>query len=119
MIIDTISIISCIIITVLLVVSVVANPFFRKTDKADDFDTPNSVNDSDLPRMTVHVLANNNAQALDANLSIILTQDYAPGYEVIVVGEKGDLPTEAVVEQYAHRGHLYATYIPHSSLYMS
>ena len=119
MIIDTISIISCIIITVLLVVSVVANPFFRKTDKADDFDTPNSVNDSDMPRITVLVLANNNAQALDANLSIILTQDYAPGYEVIVVGEKGDLPTEAVVEQYAHRGHLYATYIPHRSLFMS
>ena len=119
MIIDTISIISCIIITVLLVVSVVANPFFRKTDKADDFDTPNSVNDSDMPRLTVLVLANNNAQALDANLSIILTQDYAPGYEVIVVGEKGDLPTEAVVEQYAHRGHLYATYIPHRSLFMS
>lgn len=119
MIIDTISIISCIIITVLLVVSVVANPFFRKTDKADDFDTPNSVNDSDMPRITVLVLANNNAQALDTNLSIILTQDYAPGYEVIVVGEKGDLPTEAVVEQYAHRGHLYATYIPHRSLFMS
>ena len=119
MIIDTISIISCIIITVLLVVSVVANPFFRKTDKADDFDTPNSVNDSDMPRITVLVLANNNAQALDANLSIILTQDYAPGYEVIVVGEKGDLPTEAVVEQYAHRGHLYATYIPYRSLFMS
>ena len=119
MIIDTISIISCIIITVILVVSVVANPFFRKTDKADDFDTPNSVNDSDMPRITVLVLANNNAQALDANLSIILTQDYAPGYEVIVVGEKGDLPTEAVVEQYAHRGHLYATYIPHRSLFMS
>ena len=102
-----------------MVVSVVANPFFRKTDKADDFDTPNSVNDSDMPQITVLVLANNNAQALDANLSIILTQDYAPGYEVIVVGEKGDLPTEAVVEQYAHRGHLYATYIPHRSLFMS
>ena len=102
-----------------MVVSVVANPFFRKTDKADDFDTPNSVNDSDMPRITVLVLANNNAQALDSNLSIILTQDYAPGYEVIVVGEKGDLPTEAVVEQYAHRGHLYATYIPHRSLFMS
>lgn len=102
-----------------MVVSVVANPFFRKTDEADDSDTSNSVNDSDMPRLTVLVLANNNAQALDANLSIILTQDYAPGYEVIVVGEKDDLPTEAVVEQYAHRGHLYATYIPHRSLFMS
>ena len=102
-----------------MVVSVVANPFFRKTDEADDSDTSNSVNDSDMPRLTVLVLANNNAQALDANLSIILTQDYAPGYEVIVVGEKGDLPTEEVVEQYAHRGHLYATYIPHRLLFMS
>lgn len=102
-----------------MVVSVVANPFFRKTDEVDDSDTSNSVNDSDMPRLTVLVLANNNAQALDANLSIILTQDYAPGYEVIVVGEKGDLPTEEVIEQYAHRGHLYATYIPHRLLFMS
>lgn len=119
MIIDTLSIISCIIITIFMVVSVVANPFFRKTDKADDSDASHSVDDSDMPQLTVLVLANNNAQALDANLPLILTQDYAPGYEVIVVGEKGDLPTETVVEQYASKGHLYATYIPHRSLFMS
>ena len=114
MIIDTLSIISCIIITIFMVVSVVANPFFRKTDKADDSDASHSVDDSDMPQLTVLVLANNNAQALDANLPLILTQDYAPGYEVIVVGEKGDLPTETVVEQYASKGHLYATYTARS-----
>ena len=59
MIIDTLSIISCIIITIFMVVSVVANPFFRKTDKADDSDASHSVDDSDMPQLTVLVLANN------------------------------------------------------------
>lgn len=119
MIIDTISIIVCIAIVVIAVLSILANPFLRKVKNAGAGIDNVGDNGSLLPKLTVIVLANNNAKALDDHLPIILTQDYAPGFEVVVVGEKGDLQTEAVIKQYSQNKHLYATYIPSRSLFMS
>lgn len=118
MIIDTVPIITCIVIVLLAVCSTtIANPFFRRVvggSKGNGTERCGM-----YPKITVLVLANNNAKALDAHLPTILTQDYDNGYEVIVVGEKGDLPTEAVIDRYKHNKALYATYIPHRSLFMS
>lgn len=119
MIIDTISIIACVLIVLITIESIIANPFFRNITKADGDDSAEFLSDEDLPKLSVIVLANNNVDALDAHLPLLLTQDYAPGYEVIVVGEKGDMPTENVLQQFARNKHLYATYIPHRSLFMS
>lgn len=121
MIIDTISIIACVLIVLLTIESIIANPFFRNIRRRDDddFSVADAESIDELPKLSVIVLANNNFEALDAHLPLLLTQDYAPGYEVIVVGEKGDFHTENVLQQYAHNKHLYATYIPHRSLFMS
>ena len=115
--IDIISIIACVIIIVFVAISVFANPFMRKIQK-DDIDD-RLVDDENLPKITVLVLANNNAEALDNRLPLILTQDYAPGYEVVVVGEQGDMQTETVLKQFAQNKHLYVTYAPSHSLFMS
>lgn len=117
--IDTTSIIVCIIIILLVAESFFANPFSRKIHKTGRNNDNVPVPNDNLPKLSVIVLANNNADALDAHLPIILTQDYAPGYEVIVVGESGDVPTETVLKHFARNEHLYATYIPHHSLFMS
>lgn len=117
--IDTISIIACILIVMLVAGSAFANPFSRKIKKPDSDNNQSTVSEELLPKISVIVLANNNAEALDAHLPIILTQDYPPGYEVIVVGENGDIPTETVMKQYSQNKHLYTTYIPHRSLFMS
>lgn len=119
MIIDTISITASVLIVLLTIESIIANPFFRKITKADGDDSTEALPDEELPKLSVVVLANNNAEALDTHLPILLTQDYPSGYEVIVVGEKGDMPTENVLQQYASNKHLYATYIPHRPLFMS
>lgn len=116
--IDIISIIACAIIIAFVAISVFANPFMRKIQKEDDMDD-RLVDDENLPKITVLVLANNNAAALDSHLPLILTQDYAPGYEVVVVGEQGDMQTETVLKQFAQNKHLYVTYAPSHSLFMS
>ena len=72
-----------------------------------------------MPPLTVVVLSQNNVEALDKHLPLIFSQDYAPGFEVVVVGEKGDLDLEAVLAKYADNKNLYATYIPKRSLFMS
>lgn len=124
--IDTISIICCIAVCLSAILAILANPYFRKVDDdtpdADHYgDDHNGVTDGDtpLPQISVVVIAHNNAKALDAHLPIILTQDYAPGFEVIVVGEQGDTPTEGVITQYSQCKNLYATHIPERSLFMS
>lgn len=104
-------------VVLLLLASIIFNPFLRKTNRKQD--TANNNDASSLPPLTVIVLANNNAEALDAHLPIILTQDYPAGYEVVVVGEKGDIPTETVLKSYRKSTNLYSTYIPKRSLFMS
>lgn len=59
------------------------------------------------------------AQMLERHLPQFLSQDYAPGFEVVVVAEKGDSDTEDVLNRYAGNPLLYSTYIPDSSRYMS
>lgn len=118
MIIDNLSIIACLIIVLLTATSLFANPFVRKIQNEGEAD-PRLVDEQHLPNVTVLVLANNNAQALDAHLPLLLTQDYPAAYEVVVVGEQGDLNVETVVKQFSQNKHLYATYIPPRSLFMS
>lgn len=117
MVIDTVSVAVCIAIVLLVIVSLLANPFMRKIQNTDTDSI--IVDDNDLPKVSVLVLAGNNAKALDEHLPLILTQDYSPGYEVIVVGEQGDIPVESVMKQYSQNKHLYTTCIPPHSLFMS
>lgn len=98
--------------------SLFANPFIRRIQQKGYVD-PQLVDEQHLPNVTVLVLANNNAQALDANLPLLLTQDYPAEYEVVVVGEQSDLHVETAIKQFAKNKHLYATYIPPRSLFMS
>lgn len=114
MLIDTISIIIISILVIVAILSNLANPFLRKIELYKR----ENLTEEELPKVTVLVLTGNNAEDLDNHLSIILTQDYKPGYEVVVVGEKGDIQTEAVLKNYAS-SNLYATYIPQHSLFMS
>lgn len=120
MIIDNLSIIFGCIIVLLTAISIVANPFARSISRKEDNNVAKDGNICEtLPKISVVVLSHNNAEALDKHLPLILTQDYAPGYEVIVVGEKGDTNVEGVLNKYAHNSLLYATFIPQQSLFMS
>ena len=112
MIIDNLSIIACLIIVLLTATSLFANPFVRKIQNEGEAD-PRLVDEQHLPNVTVLVLANNNAQALDAHLPLLLTQDYPAAYEVVVVGEQGDLNVETVVKQFSQNKHLYALSLIH------
>ena len=131
MVFDNISIIGCVVIVLLVTVSSLMNPFFRKleTDSGEGCDNDDGSDVGDevtqggggmkMPPVTVLVMAHNKAKSLDAHLPIILTQDYAPGFEVIVVGEQGDLQVEAAIAQFKQCRNLYATYVPKRSLFMS
>ncbi len=62
----------------------------------------------------------NQANELSRNLPVLLSQQYEPGYEVIVVDESSTDDTDEVLAQLkASHPNLYTTYIPASSHYLS
>ena len=69
--------------------------------------------------ISVIITAHDNARELENNLPSFLAQDYPSEFQVVVVAEKGDHDTEAVLEKYSGNEHLYYTLIPNSSRYMS
>lgn len=52
-------------------------------------------------------------------LPAFLSQDYPGNFKVIVVAWKSDSDDEDVLKRYSSDPHLYTTYIPDSSRYMS
>lgn len=89
------------------------NTFYRRPRKEDVTDLP-----SETP-ITLIITSHGNARQLDEHLPLYLTQDYPAGYEVIVVGEKNDSETEDILKRYSGHPHLYTTFIPETSRYMS
>ena len=111
--IDTLTLIVSGILLLMALVTPLLSPHFRKLRH----DSPQSA--IDLPRVTVLLVSNGDHVALDEHLPIYLTQDYAPGYDVVVVSEKADAETDNVLKRYANNERLYSTFVPESSRYMS
>lgn len=99
---------------VMAVITPMMSPLFRRLHSTG---SPSPA--APLPKVTVLLVSNGDHVALDEHLPVYLTQDYAPGYEVVVVTEKADVETENVLKRYSHDEKLYHTFVPESSRYMS
>lgn len=71
------------------------------------------------PRISVVFNIEGDSDALRRNLPAYLQQDYAGGYDIIVVIRKGDSEVEDVMAPYENNPKVYCTYVPDSSRYMS
>ena len=135
------TIILCSVLIFMAIVTPFANPFFRfrkakgrpsmgsendeptREQTESDEEVKNEVVDNNEQKVnkpiTVLITAHNNALELERHLPQYLSQIYEPGFEVIVVAEKGDGDTEDVLKRHIADKHLYYTFIPDSSRYMS
>lgn len=116
MILDTVTIVICAVLVVLALLSSFLDTFFRKVRAGGD--GPSGPATPCRP-VSVIVVADNNAEDLGANLDSLLSQDYEPGYEVIVVVDKDEDGTGDFLKAYGKRPNLYTTFVPDSSRYMS
>ena len=87
MIIDTYTLVCCIILVAICIISVFMNPFMRRIHKKQE---EGVMPENEEKPISVLVLANDNAEALDAHLPQLLSQKYTADYEVIVVMKHGD-----------------------------
>lgn len=117
---DNIAIILGIAIFLLAWMTPLFSPLFRWRRKEE------KEKDNKLLPVSIIIASHDDAMQLEKHLPVILQQDYPVQYEVIVVIEKGDHEVEDVLkriqykhEQQAGNAHLYVTYIPETSRYMS
>lgn len=138
-------IISVVLLLVALLTSFL-NPFFRKI-KVTEYGLPTSTNESDetdkeeepieekneiieksapndeqlptYPSISMILTPHDNAQELAKNLPLYLNQNYPTDFQVIVVVPQNDHETSDVLKRFASDAHLYTTFIPESSRYMS
>ena len=114
MIISTTTIITGAVVVLLAVLGSLTNPFlrslrFQKTETAEN-----------QPPVSILITAHDNLAELERNLPMFLRQQYAADYQVIVVCQSTDGETQDFLKRIAAENpHLYYTYIPESSRYMS
>ena len=114
MIISTTTIIAGAVVVLLAVLGSLINPFlrslrFQKTAAAEN-----------QPPVSILITAHDNLAELERNLPMFLRQQYATDYQVIVVCQSTDGETQDFLKRTAAENpHLYYTYIPESSRYMS
>ena len=114
MIISTTTIIAGAVVVLLAVLGSLINPFlrslrFQKTETAEN-----------QPPVSILITAHDNLAELERNLPMFLRQQYAADYQVIIVCQSTDGETQDFLKRTAAENpHLYYTYIPESSRYMS
>ena len=98
------------------------NIFFRciGLSKYGDGTDDSSHNKEERPKISIIITAQDNETELEQNLPALFSQEYEPGFEVVVVTSKSEDDTDTVLKniQKAH-SNLYTTFIPDSSRYMS
>lgn len=117
------------VVVVLAILGSLINPFLRslrfpeQPQQAEESATEGASLPSShekLEPITVLITAHDNLQELERNLPMFLCQQYAADYQVIVVCQSTDGETQDYLKRMAtENSHLYYTYIPESSRYMS
>ena len=118
--ISTVTIITGSILLILAIISILANPFFRVPvkKKDDTYDAEQETGDSGRA-LSVIVMVNGNEEALERNLPILLSQEYEPGFQVIIVGERLVADADELLARFGNDPRLSYTFIPDTSRYIS
>lgn len=107
------------VVVVLAILGSLVNPFLRSLRFPDEESSDAEDNSNQAP-VTVLITAHDNLPELKRNLPMFLHQQYSCDYQVIVVCQSTDGETQDYLKRMAAESpHLYFTYIPESSRYMS
>ncbi len=108
-------------VVILAILGSLINPFLRSLRfPKEALSTESAEEKKPVPPITVLITAHDNEEELKRNLPMFLRQQYAADYQVIVVCQSTDGDTIDYLKRTATENpHLYYTYIPESSRYMS
>lgn len=113
-------------VVLLAVLGSLINPFLRslRLNKEEEQSAEGTTEDAaatqPLPPVTILITAHDNLPELERNLHTFLEQKYPTDYQVVVVCQSSDGETiDFLKRQSSENPHLYYTFIPESSRYMS
>ena len=121
--IDTIAIICCMSLIVLFFVSMFCNPFLRARRlkkwalQAAEKEVDTTDTAAALVSIVIPILED--APELAATVEMMLQQEYAAPFRVILVADKGNALVERLSAENKDNKHMYCTFVPNSSRYMS
>lgn len=118
--ISTVTIILSSVLILLALLSTLMNPFFRvPITKSMHDDSEESGSENDCPPLSVIVMVNDYIDILERNLPLLLEQEYKPGFQVIIVADKGNTQADDMIKRFRDNPHLFFTFIPNTSRYIS
>lgn len=113
-------------VVLLAVLGSLINPFLRslrlnkEEEQSAEKTTEDATASQPLPPVTILITAHDNLPELERNLHTFLEQKYPADYQVVVVCQSSDGETiDFLKRQSSENPHLYYTFIPESSRYMS
>lgn len=113
-------------VVLLAVLGSLINPFLRslclnkEEEQSAERTTEDTAASLPLPPVTILITAHDNLPELERNLHTFLEQKYPADYQVVVVCQSSDGETiDFLKRQSSENPHLYYTFIPESSRYMS
>lgn len=113
-------------VVLLAVLGSLINPFLRslrlnkEEEQSAEETTEDAAASKPLPPVTILITAHDNLPELERNLHTFLEQKYPADYQVVVVCQSSDGETiDFLKRQSSENPHLYYTFIPESSRYMS
>ena len=121
--IDTIAIICCMSLIVLFFVSMFCNPFLRarrlKKWALQAAEKEVDTTDTEAAPVSIVIPILEDAPELAATVEMMLQQEYAAPFRVILVADKGNALVERLSAENKDNKHMYCTFVPNSSRYMS
>lgn len=120
--IDLVTIIISAEVIVISLLATMLNPFFRRKFLKQTTASPDGANDGQgqsLPPVTILITVNDNAKEVEDRLPLYLEQDYPADFQVVIVSNEDDSETEDILKRHASNPHVYHTFIPSSSRYVS
>lgn len=121
--IDTIAIICCMSLIVLFFVSMFCNPFLRarrlKKWALQAAEKEVDTTDTAAAPVSIVIPILEDAPELAATVEMMLQQEYAAPFRVILVADKGNALVERLSAENKDNKHMYCTFVPNSSRYMS
>lgn len=115
---DIQTVVLCSILVLLAFTTPLCNALFRRPTTKKRISS--SANDCTPTKFSVIITAHDKGKELERNLPTILSQNYEPGFEVIVVDESSTDDTDDVLTRLKNKfPNLYTTFIPESSHYLS
>ncbi len=104
----------------LAIIATLMNPFFRVPIRKKDADNGiDSAGGNRCEPISVIMLVNGNERLLENNLPLFLNQEYEPGFQVIIVGERPTAEADDLLKQFGNDHRLSYTFIPDTSRYIS